>query len=485
MIREEDRERYKMRTFFLLLVLASGFPSAYAQTRLPVLRSDQPVVSIQDGENLKKNAWRLAPEVKPDIYQAELIDGKTQKVTFFSGIDSISFMVEEGKTYDFVIKFEGKEAYTRIIGKKFVPAAVFDEEYRRIHKGKVFVEIPEIYEMVNVAFALTPGQLKRNTLTAGETDYYKSLLPYFGKHLDHPFLTALNQELIKDGSRYFPLKMDAYSFVFDKNGRIVQSPVYDRTSGRNANNLLPYLKLMQAFADDTGFRGFYRKNRQFYEGQISFFYRVLDIDEMLRWLGRNFPTAKEYDSFKIVFSPLVRGNQSVVWFESNGFRELLMHVEFPYRSFEGVSEEANLIYRGNILFTEMNHGFLNPERAKYPDEIESATSNRNFWVAKEKGPGYYAGNAQVFDEYMNWILVNLRYIDYVPDRDQQDKLIGNIDKMMVERRGFLQFADFSKFLVEIYRNRKPDQTVSDLYPQIIKWFSERNRGSMNDGSEEH
>jgi hypothetical protein len=384
-----------------------------------------------------------------------------------------------------VIEYDGKEHYTRIIGKRFVPAAVFDEEYRRTHKGKVFVEIPEVYEMVNVAIALTPSQLKKNTLAAGETDYYKSLLPYFGKHLDHPFLTALDEDLEKDGSRYFPLKMDAYSFVFDEGDKVVQSAIYDRTSGRSVNNLGPYLKLMQSFADDTGFRRFYRKNRGFYQGQISFFYQTLEIDEMLRWLDRNFPTVRKYDTFKILFSPLVRGNQSVVWFESNDFRELLMHVEFPYRNFEGVSEKANLIYRGNILFTEMNHGFLNPVRAKYTEEIVSATSNRYFWVAEEKGPGYYSGNAQVFDEYMNWILVNLRYVDYVPFREEQDRLIANIDKIMVERRGFLQFASFSRFLVELYRGRKPDQTVSDLYPQIIDWFAERNRDSIGDRSGDH
>ena len=46
--------------------------------------------------------------------------------------------------------------------------------------------------------------------------------------------------------------------------------------------------------------------------------------------------------------------------------------------------------------------------------------------------------------------------------------------MMTERRGFPQFEAFDKFLVELYRNRKPDQTLADLYPQIIEWFEKNN-----------
>ncbi len=466
-----------MKVVLAAIILVLSISLINAQDKLPVLKSNQAVVSIKDGEKSKKNSWRLAPEARPDVYQAELFDGKSHVVTFFSDIDSISFTVKEGRKYDFIIEYEGKKHYTQIFGKNFVPPAVFDEQYRLTHEGKIFIEIPEVYEMANVAFALMPSQIKRNTLIANETDYYKSLRQYFESHLKHPFLIALDKDIQKDRLRYFPLKMDAYSFVFDKNNMIVQSKIYNRTSGRNNNNLRPYLKLMQSFASDTKFREFYRKNQNFYQGHIQFFYENLNIKKMLIWLRKNFPTVREYDTHKIVFSPLVRGNQSVVWFESNGFKELLTHVEFPYRNFKDVSDKANEIYRGNILFTEMNHGFLNPARAKYSEEIVKATSNRYFWVAKEKGPRYYSGSAQLFDEYMNWILVNLRYVDYVSSRKEQEKLIENIDKMMVERRGFLQFHKFSKFLVELYRKRKPNQTVAQFYPQIIAWFAEKNKES--------
>jgi hypothetical protein len=42
--------------------------------------------------------------------------------------------------------------------------------------------------------------------------------------------------------------------------------------------------------------------------------------------------------------------------------------------------------------------------------------------------------------------------------------------MMVEHRGFIKFARFNQFLLDIYRNRAENQTIADLYPLIVSWF---------------
>jgi hypothetical protein len=106
-----------------------------------------------------------------------------------------------------------------------------------------------------------------------------------------------------------------------------------------------------------------------------------------------------------------------------------------------------------------------------------ATDNRDYWVDKRMGPNYYAGRG-LFDEYMNWALVSLRLVDYAPP-EEQEKLIGAVDKMMTEGRSFQQFRAFDTFLVDLYRGRKPGQTVADLYPQIIEWFEKKNAESKS------
>lgn len=460
---------------FLLLVTAAG-----AQDKLPVIKSNVSVISIQDGKQLKKNFWTLAPEARPDVYEAELINGKPHKVTFITDIDSISFTVKEGQTYDFIIQKGNDLCYTQIIGKRFIPAAVFDKKYQAAHRGKMFVEIPEVYELVNIAIALTPTGLQDKNLIYQNSAYYAEMRKWFDKHKGHPLLADLDAALKKNPNSYFTLKMNGYAFEFDRDGKILKSKVYDRTGfrGERSNTLQPYLTQLQSFADASNFRRFYKENAQTYNEQIAFYRDTSNLAEMKRWLDKNFPASSDYDTYKIIFSPLVAYNQSTTWFESNGFKELQPHVNFPYqhdlrRFFQGLmSERAEIIYRGNIVFTEINHGYINLEAERYSDRIVKAISNRDRWVEKSKGSGYYGGIG-AFNEYMNWGLVSLRIVDYAP-KEEQATMIAAIDQMMTKSRGFPQFAAFDKFLVDLYRNRKAGQTVADLYPQIIEWFEKNN-----------
>lgn len=63
--------------------------------------------------------------------------------------------------------------------------------------------------------------------------------------------------------------------------------------------------------------------------------------------------------------------------------------------------------------------------------------------------------------------------NYAP-REEQEKMIAAIDRMMTKGRGLLQFEAYDKFLVDLYRKHKPGQTVDDLYPQIIEGFERGN-----------
>nr|HPI71484.1 hypothetical protein [Tenuifilaceae bacterium] len=80
---------------------------------------------------------------------------------------------------------------------------------------------------------------------------------------------------------------------------------------------------------------------------------------------------------------------------------------------------------------------------------------------------------QCFDEYLNWSLVSLWYIDHAPENDL-DKLISLNRNYMVNTRGFLLFKEFDEFLVHAYRNRNENDIIADLFPSIIEWF-ESNR----------
>jgi hypothetical protein len=272
--------------------------------------------------------------------------------------------------------------------------------------------------------------------------------------------------------------MNAYSFTFDAGGRVVPHPSYNRTGfrGESWNSLAPYQPLLQSFADVSEFRQFYQGHRGVYESQITCFRDSLDLEGMISWLDERFPESGNYDLYNIVFSPLVAHNQSSTWFESNGFRELQPHVNFPYaqdvRRLGPLSKAAELTYRGNIVFTELNHGYIGAVADRYAGEIKRAISNRSTWVHGSRGDSYYRGNA-AFTEYMNWGLVTLRIMDRVPN-DEQEELIRQVERMMVRNRGFAAFEAFNAFLMDSYRERPPGVTLADMFPEIIAWFDRHN-----------
>lgn len=461
-----------LRLFTALLVLPAVV-RGQAQN-LPELHSSTNKIDIRVGKSLDKGAWTLAPEVKPDVYEVEVPDGKTVKVTFISDKGQLAFDIRQGSSVDFNIIWGTKVCWTRIKGIKFVPSAIYDERYRRVNKGKVAATIPEAYELVNIAIALTSHAQKSTGLVIKDTDYYREMMAWFEPVKNDPLVVALNQALEANPSSYFRLKMNGNSFEFDQKGDLALRKAYNRTgfAGDKTNVLTPYLGQMKSFAKVSKFREFYAKHAAFYNSQCQFYLKEADLPGMCVWLQRQFPKTVPYDFVDVVFSPLVGWNQSSTWFESNGFKTLQPHVNFPYESASSslpLSPKARSVFRGLIVFTEINHGYLSPASTIFRSQILNATTNVDKWLTKAMQQNY-AGTG-VFDEYMNWGLIPLWASDIVPG--EADMIMKQVMSTMA-RRGFLQFAEFQPFLMKLYRERKPGETIWDYYPRIIGWFGARN-----------
>jgi hypothetical protein len=460
----------------MLVNLALALHSAAPGDNLPMMKSNSEAVTIRVDERLITSAWRLTPELKPDEYLVDVAEGRPVTVSFITDVDSIGFRVALGDTCDFIIHWDGQDCWTRIVGREFVPAANFDAAYREAHRGTIAVSIPEVYELVNVAIALSPFGRDNPGYVYQKSAYYATVMDRFEPFRDHALVQELGSLLGRNSGYYASLKMNGFSFEFDDDGRIASRPEFDRTGfpSQRENLLRPFLPLMQSFADDTRFREFYTESRPVYEGQIACYRDSLDVEGMRSWLDDNFPSGGGYDFYDIVFSPLVAYNQSSTWFESNGFRELQPHVNFPYpRDFVGLqpaSPTTIQVYRGTIVFTELNHGYINPAGEAYADRISAAVANRDAWVDPSDASNNYRGNG-VFFEYLNWALVSLRIADLVPE-EEQERLIEMVEGN-TRGRGFIRFPEFDRFLLDIYRNRAEGKTLESLYPQIVTWFEAR------------
>ena len=81
--------------------------SASAQ-QLPIIKANNKLVDIKDGNQLLKKYWTITPEAKPDVYITSRIN-QNKKVTFYTDIDSITFTVKPGAYIPFNILLNNKD----------------------------------------------------------------------------------------------------------------------------------------------------------------------------------------------------------------------------------------------------------------------------------------------------------------------------------------------------------------------------------------
>lgn len=99
-----------MKKFNLFFALLAFSVSLLAQR--PTIKANSTSVDIRDGENFRKDAWTIVPEAKPDVYE---VIGKSRRVTFYTDVDSISYVVNPNDVIDFNILLNGKDtAWTQI-----------------------------------------------------------------------------------------------------------------------------------------------------------------------------------------------------------------------------------------------------------------------------------------------------------------------------------------------------------------------------------
>ena len=460
------------KSYVICAVLAlSGCASLGLNQQSAALHAGASDVTYQIGER-RPEAWRPEPAQHSAIVNAPITQGRRENVCFRAAGAEACFRIGVGDAADLVIVAAGREYNVHVDGVLYVPAARFTPEYQAANRGRFQVYAPEVYELVNVAIALTDYAAANPGLVVSNTDYYTRMQTHFQSHRTHPFVQALSAHMQEDVLWYFKYKMNGYAFEFADNGDIVRSAIYDRTGfdGDPENHLLPLLDQMRDFARETGFRSFYAANQAVYREQIAFFENEADVMGMWAWLVERFPDVQAYDGVKLVFSPLVGPNQSITWIDEDGYRELQPHINFPYTLRPELTLSAAAIARSAILFTEVNHGFINPTADAYLSEIDAALGERSIWADDTKPASNYPDDLSLFLEYMNWGLISLYEYDRMSEQDRALSR-ARVERNMVERRGFRKFAEFNAFLVNLYANRAQGQSISDLYPTIIAWFA--------------
>jgi hypothetical protein len=91
---------------FLMFILCMGRVT-HAQKNLPLIRANNKIVDIRDGDIFQKGYWTITPEARPDVYTIN--SKKPGKVTFYTDVDSISFNVKPNQYILFNILLNNKD----------------------------------------------------------------------------------------------------------------------------------------------------------------------------------------------------------------------------------------------------------------------------------------------------------------------------------------------------------------------------------------
>ncbi|MCY7356237.1 MAG: hypothetical protein LH609_01980 [Rudanella sp.] len=153
---------------FLLILLTVG---AFAQSpSTPIIRTKNSSLTMYlDGQRDQFNGVNDLP--RPFFYDFGL-EKDAVPFTLVSETDSLPMTLRYGQTTRFLIirQAKGDTVACQFTSHKQQKAATFTEAYKNANEGKTIVEIPEVYELINVLFALTPY---------GQTEAIEKATPYY------------------------------------------------------------------------------------------------------------------------------------------------------------------------------------------------------------------------------------------------------------------------------------------------------------------
>lgn len=461
-----------MKLIFYLWIL--GISLCWSQNQFQ-LKTPIMAYSIDNGAVM---LWHISQENKQNVLQVAC-SGKKHKISLSDG----------QKTQTFVIKKGQKITLKATLNDFFLPLELhgvdagvhFSKQYIKQHKGKALVKIPPVFELVNVLMALHPHAGRDHNLFDSQSDYFQKVKTYFSPYQNHPAIDTINKylgipRLDTEKMRYlFPmqaydyhyaLKMNAVSYDFDNHGRIVFNGQIKQVGQDWMQGFDPMkdISIFEDFAKKSRFQEFYKENENYYQELLSSYQKLNPIDKMVDWLTQKFDFS--YESFLIYFSPLNQGAQATTQFEQKGFKQTFMFVS-KVKNEPEYTQAQNELFSSWILFTEIDHNFVNPLSNKMLKQINSSFASREKWALGEITQAY-PDPYSVFNEYMTFALFSLYAYDHYSKEDL-DIFLPNFEEMMQNTRGFIRFKDFNRALLKFYSENKKT-SAKDWYHFIFSSF---------------
>lgn len=382
--------------------------------------------------------------------------------------------------HNYYVNFESPKGKTTLRFHFNELAGYFPSEYIDKHTGDIQFDIPEVYELANIIWTLSPSGNRGKDLYK-DGAYYDKVVAWFKPYLDHPIFKALDFPDSLYAQRYYEFRENSFAFNFQeskpgsKNTKLLFNGPYYYVYGSELadSSLFGKLKpLVEDFAAKSKFRQFYKNNLDYYAAQLKRQKELLPIRSMWTWLEDQFPRRK-FQSYRIVSSPLILGSHSTQQYhtykKTAWFSESVMFIcgTDRYDKQADRSEKQKQGLMSGIVFTEIDHNYVNPTTGRYAKQVDSIFSNRGVWTKKGASSDFYGSGVSVFNEYMTHAAFCLWVWDSY-DKETADFVVDQREDLMINRRGFIRFKEFNRGLLKLRQEHKELKLV-DLYPYIIEW----------------
>ena len=361
----------------------------------------------------------------------------------------------------------------------FAPTVNIKSEYL----NKTSLEAPIVYELMHVIGSQTKISQNSNNLLNKNTAYSAEVEQHFSGLSDHAAVKFFNRSLSNNGSfiPYMAVKILALNYDLDddnnliKTNEILVKPWLLRLAATRLFTIEAKRAVIEDFAKQSDFKSFYDDHSDYYASLKDNHNTLVDLEGSKTWLEAKFPNS--YDSERIIFSPLTGGSHSTMALQDKKQEkeQMFMFVSGPPEDLSGMTDEEFEVessWQTRIVFTEINHNYVNPLSGKYLEKIEAAIPDYTFWNKQEENRSStsYDSAYKTFNEYMTWGVFSLYATEiYSPDNLDaiMDKHTGFMSRP--KQRSFVRFTEFNDELLRLYEEGNQPM-VEELYEPMLDWM---------------
>lgn len=333
-----------------------------------------------------------------------------------------------------------------------------DQKTKESVHSAIKVEYPETYELANIILALTEyGKTDEWEVRKG-FDYYNEMLEYFTPVDNHPLLDSVNFSRER-WDEYLSFRTDSYAFSFDENNKLKRQfnfHAIDSIAAFDKN-----LELINDFVEKSKFRDFFAAHKDYYTKIKARYQEKLYLNEMRDFLIAEFGNHVLNVDYRIILSHFVYRMNCHLNIGENISADFITLPDFVISGTNALTSKE-LAIGVHYIFTEMDHGFINPTTESYKDLV-SESFDESIW---SEGSGYEDKNNAVFNEYMTWAVYDIFIQKYFPE---EAKEVGLYWSYQNDTRGFIYAEKFTQKLIEIYNQNNGKKNISDLYPELLQW----------------